>query len=150
MAVQKTDNPITALQECYRRFWEGFNLYTKDNSAFCKEFNVHPYPSIRPYQDYHIGKPFHITVGVDFKNSEIRVGAYFKNMDSYDFWSQQGKRRLESFMDRQLIWKRFKTAGSIFTYETANFSEEHGWENAFIVMVDTMIKMKKAFIEGVK
>ncbi len=57
MAVQKTDKPITALQESYQRFWEGFNLYTKDNPAFCKEFSVHPYPSIRPYQDYHIGKP---------------------------------------------------------------------------------------------
>lgn len=68
----------TKLQECYWKFWEGFNHFTKSDKAFCEEFKVHPFPSIRSYQDYHIGMPFHIVVGINFKLKEICIGAYLR------------------------------------------------------------------------
>lgn len=150
MAIKSPDRPRTILQETYRRFWEGFNLYTKCNLAFCKEFKVHPYPSVRSYQDYHIGEPFHIVVGINFKNDEIRIGAYFSNLNSYRFWSEHGKQWLESYLNRHLSWKQFKTKGSIHTFKFINLTEKQRWEKAYSTMADTMIQLKKALMQDIK
>ena len=150
MAIKSKDKPRTDLQETYWRFWGMFNLYTKDNTTFCREFKVHPYPSVRSYQDYHIGEPFHIVAGINFRDKEICVGAYFGNLDCYEFWYKHGNRWLESYMGKRLVWNKFKTKGSIYVHTTANFDNEHGWDNAYKVIVETMIKLKNAFKEDVK
>ena len=53
-------------------------------------------------------------------------------------------------MGKPLLWKKFKTKGSAFIYSTANFDEQQGWDNAYKVMVNTMILMKKGLTEDVK
>lgn len=147
MSIKNQLKPETKLQECYWKFWEGFNHFTKSNKAFCEEFKVHPFPSIRSYQDYHIGLPFHIVVGINFKLKEIRVGAYFSNLHNYKTWSKERKECLESYINKKLVWKQYKTKGSIFTNTTANFGEQYGWEEAFRTMVNSMIQLKKIFFK---
>ena len=66
MAIKSQNKPRTDQQEVYWSFWKEFNLYTKGDATFCREFKVHPYPSVRSYQDYHIGEPFHIVAGINF------------------------------------------------------------------------------------
>ena len=104
MAIKSQNKPRTDQQEVYWSFWKEFNLYTKGDATFCREFKVHPYPSVRSYQDYHIGEPFHIVAGINFKDKEIRVGAYFGNLDCYEFWYKYGNRWLESYMGKRLTW----------------------------------------------
>lgn len=150
MSITNNCKPETPLQKSYYAFWDGFNAYTKMELEFCKEFKTHPYSTIRSYQDYHIGEPYHIVAGINFQRKEIRVGAYFSNLDSYQFWSQYGKIWLESYLDSRLVWKKFETKGSAFLNKTADFDQQHGWNNAYKVMAETMLKMKRAFLEDVK
>ena len=145
MAIKKTDKPETLLQQTYQQFWEGFNRATAVDEKFCKEFTAHPYPSIRFYQDYNIGEPYHFVVGINFKRKEIRVGAYFRDLDAFLFYSEMLKGRIERKMETSLKWTRHQTKASAYMYTSADFDESHGWESAYEVMIAQLIKMKESF-----
>lgn len=150
MAIKRTEKPITPLQKSYWSFWKGFNDYTSLDFEFQKEFKVHPYPSIRSYQDYHIGQSFAIVAGVNFKKNEIRVGAYFGNLNSFHFWYNHGRNLIESSIDKVLVWKLFSTKGSAFLYSSANLDDSSNWQEAYSLIAKTMISLKLAFTEDVK
>lgn len=150
MAIKSKETPKTPLQEKYWKFWSEFNNYTSESSEFKKEFKIHSLPSVRSYQDYHIGEPFHIVAGINFTKKEIRIGAYFSDLISYHFWYNHGKRWVESYVNKQLKWKSFKTKGSVYTYLSSDFDEATNWEKTFSIMIENMIKMKNAFTEDVK
>lgn len=150
MAIKSIEKPESKLQETYYRFWGDFNYYTAQDIDFNKEFKVHPRPSVRAYQDYCIGQPFHIVAGINFKRKEIRIGAYFRDLICYHFWYNHGKRWIESCMNRRLEWKEFNTKGSVYTHLSTDFNETGDWHKAFPLMVENMIRLKKAFMEDVK
>lgn len=145
MAIRNIEKPETALQEKYWKFWEGFNAYTQSEPAFCSEFKVHPYPSVRSYQDYSIGEPYHLVVGVNFKKHEIRVGVYFRDLDAYLFYCEMLKNGIERKIGRCLKWSRHETKASAYLYDSADFDANHGFENAFEVMANRMLQIKSAF-----
>ena len=145
MAIRNKEKPETALQETYWKFWDGFNTYTLKNPSFCNEFKVHPYPSVRSYQDYSIGEPYHIVAGIDLKKHEIRVGAYFRDLDAYLFYSEMLKGRIERKIGKKLKWTRHQTKASAYLYDDDDFDENHGWENAYRSLVYDMCLMKAAF-----
>lgn len=145
MAIRNNEKPKTALQEIYRKFWDGFNTFTKNDNSFCREFKVHPYPSVRSYQDYSIGEPYHIVIGINPKKHEIRVGAYFSDLDAYLFYSEMLKGRIERKIGKCLKWTRHQTKASAYLYDDDDFDEKHGWENAYRSIVYDMCLMKAAF-----
>lgn len=143
MAIKKKEIPFTALESSYQKFWQGFNAESQKNEVFCRYFKPHPYGSIRSYQDYAVGEPFHIVVGINFNRKEIRVGAYFTNVDVYDFYFDCI--RIRDLIDRKLAWKKHTTKGSAYIYDTADFDETHGWDKAYKIMIDDMLMMVRAF-----
>lgn len=145
MAIRNNEKPETALQKVYRMFWDGFNTFTKNDPTFCHEFKVHPYPSIRSYQDYSIGEPYHLFVGINFKRHEIRIGAYFRDLDVYSFYNQKLKGRIEDKIGKSLKWTRHQTKASALLYVDDDFDENQGWINAFKSIVHDMCLMKTAF-----
>ena len=145
MAIAHKEIPTTVLESSYQKFWQGFNDATQKDEMFCMNFTPHPYGSIRSYQDYAIGEPFHITVGVNFARHEIRIGAYFNSVDAYRFFYDNNKTQIEENVGRLLKWKLHNTKGSAFLYDTANFDETHGWEKAYSIMIGDMLMMVRAF-----
>lgn len=145
MAIKHKEKPTTLLGSSYQKFWQGFNEASQRDERFCMNFKSHPYGSIRSYQDYAIGEPFHIAVGINFARHEIRVGAYFSNVDIYKFFFEENKTQIEAHTGRMLTWKLHKTKGSAYLYDTADFDESHGWNKAYNVMIEDMLIMGKAF-----
>ena len=132
------------MQQTYQKFWKGFNRVSQDNEEFCKAFTVLPFPSIRPYQDYAIGKPYHISVGVQFNRHETRVAAYFSDLGAYRFYSKF-KEQIERNAGKNIIWKCHQTKASATLYHIAYFDENHGWDDTYQIMMADMLLMKKAF-----
>ena len=145
MAIKKTDKPSSLLQETYERFWNGFNLYTKGDDTFSSEFRVHPYPSIRSYQNYHIGEPYHLVASINFFRKGVRVMAYFSSTKAYQMVYDLARVEIEDKLNRTLIWNLYRTKAAVALYDTADFDEERGWQNAYQVLAVDMINMKKAF-----
>lgn len=145
MSIKKINNPETAIQELYFKFWQGFNEATGNRMDFKKRFKVHPYSSLRCYQDYCIGKPYHIVVAINFDRQEIRVGSYFSDTNCYDDCFAKYRETIEGKIGRSLRWKRFITKGSATLFTTACFDNQHGWENAYEVMINNMILIKDCF-----
>ncbi len=150
MAIILPPKPKTLLEETYQKFWQGFNDRTMDDEDFCREFTPHPYPSIRSYQDYHIGMPFHITIGITFDKHEIRTGAYFNDLEFYTFAHDTAKGVVENIIGRDLLWKSFKTKGRALLYDCADVDEHHGWENTYEMMIKNMLLVKKGFMLGIE
>lgn len=146
MPVVSNHKPQTPIEKLYWSFWSGFNSYSELEFKQSGVFKPHKYPSIRSYQDYSIGCPFGIVVGINFPRKEIRVGAYFNNLDSYRFWHNYGKRWIEEKVDRHLMWKKHKTKASAYYYANADFDENgHNWHEVYKLIVEIMVKMKNAF-----
>ena len=145
MAIRNKEKPRTALQGLYWKFWDGFNTFTQNDLSFCRDFKVHPYPSVRSYQDYSIGEPYHIVAGINFKRHEIRIGAYFSDLDAYLFYSEMLKGKVQRKIGKSLKWTRHQTKASAYLYDDDDFDENHGWENAYRSIVYDMCLMKAAF-----
>jgi hypothetical protein len=143
MAITKTYIPKTPLEQQYQQFWKVFNKVSSNDEAFCSEFTPNKYASIRSYQDYSIGKKYHICAGIDFKKGMVRIKAYFRDIADYQVIFQSNKERIEGEIGRQLLWKAFNTKGAIILYETANFDKNSQWEEACKVLISNMINMKR-------
>lgn len=145
MAIKRNEIPTTALEGTYKKFWEEFNKTSRMSLPFRKVFTPHPYGSIRSYQDYAVGEPFHIVAGINFERSEVRVGAYFHDVESYLFFYDLNKELIEERMGKLLAWKQHETKASAYVYDTADFHENHGWEDAFDVIISRMLQMREQF-----
>ena len=130
MAARKQYKPETLLQQSYQQFWSAFNELTAKDALFCKVFKTHPYASVRCYQDYPVGKAYHIVAAINFRRHEIRVGAYFGDVQAYSFCYQNNRERIEELVGRRLAWTKHETKGSAYLYDTVDFGENYGWEKA--------------------
>ena len=145
MPYRKPSPPSTALEGSHQKFWQGFNDLTKRNSSFRMEFRPHPYASTRSYQEYPIEKPYTIVAHVFFAKHEIHIGAYFGNLNAYHYYSEVLKNHIEYKIGRPLEWKRHQTKASAYLFDSMDFDENHGWDEAYEVIISDMLLMKKAF-----
>lgn len=141
MKPVKSDN-LTVLQEMYQKFWKGFNLLSACDKNFAHNFKVHKIASIRYYQDYAVGKPYHICIRIS--KEEVAVQAYFNNVTIYDDFFTHYRTRIESLIGKRLIWNRQTTKASITNILIApfNISNENSWDDAYKVIMPNAIKMK--------
>lgn len=142
MSVIQQYVPTTALQQQYQKFWQKFNRISASSEEFCKEFTPHQHPSIRPYQDYSIGRKYHINTGIEFSKGVIRVKAYFRNLADYLEVYRQSKDRIEAQLGRTLRWQAFKTKRAITLYAAVSLNGSDDWQEASKVMMENMILMK--------
>jgi hypothetical protein len=147
MPFRKPETPTTAIGAIYQKFWQGFNEETNRNDDFCMEFTPHPYASIRPNQNYAIGKPYNIVAIVNFKKHEIRIGAYFHDLALYKFCYETQRSLIEGRINRGLKWTLHQTKASAYLYDSVDFDfdENHGWDACYNKIIDDMLLIKKAF-----
>ena len=111
MAIKpvKKEN-LTLLQETYKRFWTKFNHISSQDENFVSNFKVHTIASIRYYQDYAIGKPYHICIKINFDRELASIQIYFNNLVVYDEFYSRYRDRIETLIgDRRNFSKRHNT-----------------------------------------
>ena len=103
MAIQpvRREN-LTLLQETYRKFWTTFNSISSQDENFSSNFKVHTIASIKYYQDYAIGKPYHICIKINFDRELASVQVYFNNLVVYDEFYSRYRDRIESLIGKRL------------------------------------------------
>lgn len=148
MAIKpvKKEN-LTLLQETYKRFWTKFNHLSSQDENFVSNFKVHTIASIRYYQDYAIGKSYHICIKINFDRELASIQAYFNNVVVYDEVYSQCKDRIEAMVGKRLIWKSMKTKSyaQLDLPLTYNISDAANWDAACRDIIPYAVLMKEVF-----
>ena len=148
MAVKpvKREN-LTLLQETYQRFWTKFNQISSQDDDFSSNFKVHTIASIRYYQDYAIGKPYHICIKINFDRELASIQIYFNNLVVYDEFYSRYRDRIETLIGKRLEWKEMNTKA----YAQLNLSlpylisDVSNWDKACEDIIPNAILMKNTF-----
>lgn len=148
MAIQpvRREN-LTLLQETYRKFWTTFNSISSQDENFSSNFKVHTIASIKYYQDYAIGKPYHICIKINFDRELASVQVYFNNLVVYDEFYSRYRDRIESLIGKRLEWKEMNTKA----YAQINLnlpyliSDVSNWDKVCADILPNAILMKNIF-----
>lgn len=136
---------LSPLQEQYRYFWTRFNELSLSHKQFSMTFKVHPIPSIRCYQDYAVGKPYHLALKVNFKRNTFCVMAYFNNLSRYIEYYEQHRHRIECELGYELEWKQQTTAGSAEHNFIADLFDERQYDKIGHQMMCEAIRFIEIF-----
>lgn len=142
--IQEKTNGLTSLQEQYKEFWLYFNAISSQHIVFPQEFKCHPIPSIRCYQDYSIGKPYHLVVKINLTKNQIAIGAYFNDVVKYDEFYRY-KDNIVNSLNMELGWIKHSTKGSAFMVLPANLYDKSQWIIICEIIIAKMIDIKKVF-----
>ena len=136
---------LSPLQEQYREFWLSFNAQSLCHSAFSSKFKVHPIPSIRSYQDYSVGKPYHLVLKVDYKKNLFAVKIYFNNIQKYIEYYVQYRARIEAELGYECEWKKQTTKGSAGKFFCAELYNKNQYAKIADQMMNEGLRMVKIF-----
>ncbi len=147
MAIKEVKiKPQTELQLLYQRFWKRFNEYSVQNEAFCAEFKPHPYADVRAYQDFAVSMgPYHLCASIRFSKHECSVGAYFRDVDTWDIYYNRYREKIESQVGGKLNWKRLNTKGAADLVRHMKFDENGGWNIVFDQIISDLLLIKRVF-----
>ena len=148
MAIKPVNADIlSAQQELYQKFWTKFNYISSCNETFCDEFKVHKIASIRGYQDYSVGKSYHICIKINFQREVVSIQAYFNNMNVYDEFFNQHRDRIELKLGKHLTWKRMTTKGyALYTLNLPYQIEDiKNWDKIYEELISNALLIKKVF-----
>ena len=148
MAIKpvKREN-LTLLQETYQRFWTKFNQISSQDDDFASNFKVHTIASIKYYQDYAIGKPYHICIKINFDRELASIQIYFNNLVVYDEFYSRYRDRIETLIGKRLEWKEMNTKA----YAQLNLSlpylisDVSNWDKVCEDIIPNAILMKNIF-----
>lgn len=148
MAIKpvKREN-LTLLQETYQRFWTKFNHISSQDEDFASNFKVHTIASIKYYQDYAIGKPYHICIKINFDRELASIQIYFNNLVVYDEFYSRYRERIETLIGKHLEWKEMNTKA----YAQLNLSlpylisDVSNWDKVCEDIIPNAILMKNTF-----
>ncbi len=142
---QTSSSPI--LQERLD-YWIAFNEYAFDNTAFAKEFNKRK-ASTDHWMNFSVGSSVCcISVSQVRKYSNLIVEWYIS--DDKDLYKMlyTHKDEIEQEIGLALEWWELpekKASRIIAFYHDADFDNRDEWNNQFLWVIDTAIKMKRAF-----
>ena len=148
MAIKpvKREN-LTLLQETYQRFWTKFNHISSQDENFASNFKVHTIASIKYYQDYAIGKSYHICIKINFDRELASIQIYFNNLVVYDEFYTRYRDRIEALIGKRLEWKEMNTKA----YAQLNLSlpylisDVSNWDKVCEDIIPNAILMKNTF-----
>lgn len=136
---------LSPLQEQYRKFWLSFNAQSLSHSAFSSTFKIHPIPSIRGYQDYSIGKPYHLTLKIDFQHNVFDISIRFYKMPKYVEFYENYRNRIENELGYKLNWNQHSTAGYAIKNFAADLYDTSKYKNIADQMMNEGLRMVRIF-----
>ena len=138
---------LTLLQEKYQKFWAKFNHISSQDEDFSSNFRVHTIASIKYFQDYAIGKPYHICIKINFDRELASIQIYFNNLVVYDEFYTRYRDRIETLIGKRLEWKEMNTKA----YAQLNLSlpylisDVSNWSKVCEDIIPYAVMMKKVF-----
>ena len=148
MAIKPVNKEhLTLLQEKYQKFWAKFNHISSQDEDFSSNFRVHTIASIKYFQDYAIGKPYHICIKINFDRELASIQIYFNNLVVYDEFYTRYRDRIETLIGKRLEWKEMNTKA----YAQLNLSlpylisDVSNWSKVCEDIIPYAVMMKKVF-----
>lgn len=144
--IRKTAS-ANSTQQQRLEYWQAFNDYAFSDANFSKIFNKRK-PTTDHWMDFSIGSSAcHIAVSQIQKRKAVDVELYI-NDDKELFKSLFAhKDEIEKNMEMELEWKELpeRKASRILIEKTVNLDDRATWPEQFDYIMDTCIKMKRAF-----
>ena len=144
--IRKTAS-ANSTQQQRLEYWQAFNDYAFSDANFSRIFNKRK-PTTDHWMDFSIGSSAcHIAVSQIQKRKAVDVELYI-NDDKELFKSLFAhKDEIEKNMEMELEWKELpeRKASRILIEKTVDLDDRATWPEQFDYIMDTCIKMKKAF-----
>lgn len=144
--IRKTAS-ANSTQQQRLEYWQAFNDYAFSDANFSRIFNKRK-PTTDHWMDFSIGSSAcHIAVSQIQKRKAVDVELYinddkelFKSLFAY-------KDEIEKNMEMELEWKELpeRKASRILIEKTVDLDDRATWPEQFDYIMDTCIKMKRAF-----
>lgn len=144
--IRKTAS-ANSTQQQRLEYWQAFNDYAFSDANFSRIFNKRK-PTTDHWMDFSIGSSAcHIAVSQIQKRKAVDVELYinddkelFKNLFAH-------KDEIEKNMEMELEWKELpeRKASRILIEKTVDLDDRATWPEQFDYIMDTCIKMKRAF-----
>lgn len=144
--IRKTAS-ANSTQQQRLEYWQAFNDYAFTDANFSRIFNKRK-PTTDHWMDFSIGSSAcHIAVSQIQKRKAVDVELYinddkelFKSLFAY-------KDEIEKNMEMELEWKELpeRKASRILIEKTVDLDDRATWPEQFDYIMDTCIKMKRAF-----
>ena len=144
--IRKTAS-ANSTQQQRLEYWQAFNDYAFTDANFSRIFNKRK-PTTDHWMDFNIGSSAcHIAVSQIQKRKAVDVELYI-NDDKELFKSLFAhKDEIEKNMEMELEWKELpeRKASRILIEKTVDLDDRATWPEQFDYIMDTCIKMKRAF-----
>ena len=144
--IRKTAS-ANSTQQQRLEYWQAFNDYAFSDANFLRIFNKRK-PTTDHWMDFSIGSSAcHIAVSQIQKRKAVDVELYI-NDDKELFKSLFAhKDEIEKNMEMELEWKELpeRKASRILIEKTVDLDDRATWPEQFDYIMDTCIKMKRAF-----
>ena len=144
--IRKTAS-ANSTQQQRLEYWQAFNDYAFSDENFSRIFNKRK-PTTDHWMDFSIGSSAcHIAVSQIQKRKAVDVELYI-NDDKELFKSLFAhKDEIEKNMEMELEWKELpeRKASRILIEKTVDLDDRATWPEQFDYIMDTCIKMKRAF-----
>lgn len=144
--IRKTAS-ANSTQQQRLEYWQAFNDYAFSDANFSRIFNKRK-PTTDHWMDFSIGSSAcHIAVSQIQKRKAVDVELYI-NDDKELFKSLFAhKDEIEKNMEMELEWKELpeRKASRILIEKTVDLDDRAIWPEQFDYIMDTCIKMKRAF-----
>ena len=144
--IRKTAS-ANSTQQHRLEYWQAFNDYAFSDANFSRIFNKRK-PTTDHWMDFSIGSSAcHIAVSQIQKRKAVDVELYI-NDDKELFKSLFAhKDEIEKNMEMELEWKELpeRKASRILIEKTVDLDDRATWPEQFDYIMDTCIKMKRAF-----
>lgn len=144
--IRKTAS-ANSTQQQRLEYWQAFNDYAFTDANFSRIFNKRK-PTTDHWMDFSIGSSAcHIAVSQIQKRKAVDVELYI-NDDKELFKSLFAhKDEIEKNMEMELEWKELpeRKASCILIEKTVDLDDRATWPEQFDYIMDTCIKMKRAF-----
>lgn len=144
--IRKTAS-ANSTQQQRLEYWQAFNDYAFTDANFSRIFNKRK-PTTDHWMDFSIGSSAcHIAVSQIQKRKAVDVEMYI-NDDKELFKSLFAhKDEIEKNMEMELEWKELpeRKASRILIEKTVDLDDRATWPEQFDYIMDTCIKMKRAF-----
>ena len=143
----RTTASANSTQQQRLEYWQAFNDYAFTDANFSRIFNKRK-PTTDHWMDFSIGSSAcHIAVSQIQKRKAVDVELYI-NDDKELFKSLFAhKDEIEKNMEMELEWKELpeRKASRILIEKTVDLDDRATWPEQFDYIMDTCIKMKRAF-----
>ncbi len=145
--VKKVDSVVSETQQKRYDYWSDFQNYAFQNTEFAKNFNRRK-PCYDHWLNYYIGSSScHISVLQLRKSNEVALELYIDEDKDLFYSLQQHKDEIEANAGITFDWREMpdRKASRIIIKKNAAFEDKSKWNAQFDWLIDTMLKMKKAF-----